>query len=74
MTAYDVRELLVRTIVRKHGGQLMRWRTVIGEIRVYPLSTHPHCNWRVDPSGTVREVEVVERIIDAVSAQHPLVQ
>ena len=73
MTAYDVRELLIRTIVRKHGGPLMRWRTVVGEIRVYPLSTHPHCNWRADPSGSVREVEAAERIIDQVSAQHPIV-
>jgi len=73
MTAYDVRELLVRMVMRKHGGPLMRWRTVVGEIRVYPLSTHPHCNWRADPSGSVREVEAAERIIDQVSAQHPIV-
>jgi hypothetical protein len=73
MTAYDVRELLVRLVMRKHGGPLMRWRTVVGEIRVYPLSTHPHCNWRADPSGSVREVEAAERIIDQVSAQHPIV-
>lgn len=73
MTAYDVRELLVRMVMRQHGGPLMRWRTVVGEIRVYPLSTHPHCNWRADPSGSVREVEAAERIIDQVSAQHPIV-
>lgn len=73
MTAYDVRELLVRMVMRKHGGPLMRWRTVVGEIRVYPLNTHPHCNWRADPSGSVREVEAAERIIDQVSAQHPIV-
>jgi hypothetical protein len=74
MTAYDVRELLVRMVMRQHGGPLMRWRTVVGEIRVYPLSTHPHCNWRADPSGTVREVEAAERVIDQVSAQHPIVR
>ncbi len=73
MTAYDIREKLVRALVRTHGGPLMRWRTVVGEIRVYPLSTHPHCNWRADPSGSVREVELVERTIDLLIAQHPIV-
>lgn len=73
MTAYDVREALVRMLLRAHGGQLMRWRIVVGEIRVYSISTHPHCNWRADPSGTVREVEVAERAIDLLSAQHPIV-
>ena len=48
-------------------------RIVVGEIRVYSISTHPHCNWRADPSGTVREVEVAERAIDLLSAQHPIV-
>jgi len=74
MTAYDVREILVRTIMRHNGGQMMRWRRVFGEIRVYPLSTHPHCNWRADPSGSVREVELAERTIDLVSAKHPIVE
>jgi hypothetical protein len=73
MTAYDVREMVIRLIVRKHGGPVMRWRTVVGDIRVYPLATHPHCNWRADPTGTVREVELAERILDIVSAQHPIV-
>jgi hypothetical protein len=74
MTAYDLRETLVRMLARKHGGPVMRWRTVVGDIRVYPLSTHPHCNWRADPSGSMREVEAAERILDLVSAQHPIVQ
>lgn len=73
MTGSDVRDLIVTMLVRKRGGGRMRWRTVVGEIRVYPLATHPHCNWRADPSGTVQEVEAVERAIDLVSQDHPIV-
>ena len=72
MTAYEVRELLVRRLVREHGGGLGRWRTVVGAIRVYPIATHAHCNWRADPSGTIREVEAVERMIDRIGAEHPI--
>jgi hypothetical protein len=74
VTAHDVRELIAKAIVRDQGGSLMRWRSVLGRVRIYPLDTHPHCNWRIDPAGTIAEVEAAERAIDVVSARHPIVR
>ena len=42
MTAVDVRDLLVKRLVAATGGSAQRWRRAIGEVRVYPLTTHPH--------------------------------
>jgi hypothetical protein len=73
MTADTLRELLETLLIRKLGGGRLHWRRAIGPIRIYSRDTHPHCNWRVDPSGTIRDVEAIERIVDHVSAEHPFV-
>jgi hypothetical protein len=73
MTASDLQSLLLSTLVRDHGGDRRRWRLVLGEVRVYPLATHPHCNWSVTPSGAFADIDAVETLVDQVRAQHPIV-
>jgi hypothetical protein len=73
MTASDLQSLLLTTLVRDHGGDRRRWRLVLGEVRVYSLATHPHCNWSVTPSGVFADVDAVETLIDQIRAQHPIV-
>jgi hypothetical protein len=73
MTAADLRDRIVTYLVRNAGGSRMRWRRAVGDIRIYPLTTHPHCNWRIDPSGSAFEMEAVERAVDAVGVAHPFV-
>ena len=73
MTASDIQSLLITTLLRDHGGDRRRWRLVLGEVKVYALSTHPHCNWSVTPSGAFADIDAVETLVDQIRAQHPIV-
>ncbi|MEG3163318.1 hypothetical protein U1701_01800 [Sphingomonas sp. PB2P19] len=73
MTASDLQSLLLTMLVRDQGGDRRRWRLVLGEVKVYSLSTHPHCNWSVTPSGAFADIDAVETLVDTVRAQHPIV-
>lgn len=72
MTASELQDLVVRTLTRAFGTQ-RRWRIVVGPVRLHDLTTPPHCNWSVDPSGTPREVTQVERLLHQVRFDHPIV-
>ena len=73
MTARDLQELLV-TMLTREGGNRRRWRIVVGDVRVYSLSTHPRCNWSITPDGNAGEVARVERLLDTLRLSHPIVQ
>jgi hypothetical protein len=73
MTATELRDLIVRRLMRENGGGTSRWRNVIGELRVYSRATHAHCNWDARPTGVSRDVALVERAVDQVRSQHPFV-
>ena len=63
----------MRALVRSAGGSPRRWRVVLGPIRIYDIKTHPHCNWSVAPSGEVGEVARIERLLDTLRLEHPIV-
>ncbi|ODP38786.1 MULTISPECIES: hypothetical protein [Sphingomonas] len=73
MTASQLQDLLVKQLMRKAGGSQRRWRAVIGPIKVHDAATHAHCNWSVAPSGTSREIGEVERLLDTVRLERPIV-
>ncbi|WP_419826053.1 hypothetical protein [Sphingomonas sp.] len=73
MTTADLRDLLVRDLVRADGGSAARWRRAVGELKVYARATHAHCNWEVRPAGTAYLIERVERAADAIRAAYPFV-
>ena len=73
MTPLELRDLLIRTIVRTHDGSATRWRKVVGQVRVYSRATHAHCNWEVMPTGSARDVALVELMVDRIRPQHPYV-
>jgi hypothetical protein len=74
MTASELRDLIIRRLAREHAGGTAGWRRVIGEIKVYPRSTHAHCNWEARPTGSVREVDAIERMVDRIRLAHPFVE
>ena len=74
MTASELHHLLTSTLVRMRGGDRVRWRKAVGQIKVYPLSTHPHCNWDVRPAGSAAEIVAVERAVDIVRGEHPYIE
>ena len=73
MTASDLQSLILTTLVREQGSDRRRWRLVLGEVRVYSLATHPHCNWSVTPAGDFADIDAVETLVDGMRAQHPIV-
>jgi len=72
-TAADLRDLFLATLIRERGGTRREWRLVLGDIRVYPVATHPHCNWSATPGGDPAENAAVERIADDLRQRHPIV-
>jgi hypothetical protein len=74
MKAIELRDLIVRNLARAHGGGTTRWRQSVGELKVYSLETHSHCNWDVRPTGSALEMSRVERAVDDVRVKHPYVE
>ncbi len=72
MTSDQLMDMLVAALVRQYSGSRRRWRVAIGPMRIYDVATHPHCNWAVDPSGTVPENAAIERLLDDVRGRYPI--
>jgi hypothetical protein len=73
VTAAELRDLFVATLLREEGGVRRDWRLVVGSVRVYDRATHPHCNWSLAPTGAAAQVEAVERLADRLREAHPIV-
>ncbi|WP_260596913.1 hypothetical protein [Sphingomonas endolithica] len=73
MTAGALEDLIIARLTRASGGTARGWRMALGPIKVRDAATHPHCNWEVEPSGTVRETAAIERLLDTVRLDHPFV-
>lgn len=73
MTASDLTETILATLMRRLGRTKRHWRTALGPVRVYDLATHPHCNWSVSPTGDSGQVAAIEAMLDDIRAAHPIV-
>ncbi|TZG25824.1 hypothetical protein [Sphingomonas montanisoli] len=73
MTATQLQTLLIRLLVRAHGGDIRSWRQALGPVRRYDVATHPHCNWAVAPSGSARQNGAIEDLCDQVRGEHPII-
>jgi len=71
MTSSELVNLILARLVRAEGGSRQRWRRALGEVRVYSLLTHPHCNWDLRSSGTATELHAIEHVLDWARATHP---
>ena len=72
MTRDQMIDLLVARLLREQGRSKHHWRKAIGAIRLYDRETHPHCNWTVTPTGSVRDVAIIEGLLDDMRFAHPL--
>jgi hypothetical protein len=73
MTAHQLLDLLLSSLVRQHGGDRRRWRTALGAVRIHDLATHPHCNWSIEASGSAREKAKIEYMLDDIRGTHPII-
>jgi len=74
MDSTELHTLIIEELRKAHGGGTVRWRNALGEIKLYPLSTHAHCNWDVRPAGRPAEVAAVEAVVDRIRLSHPVVE
>lgn len=68
MTASELTALILARLIRLEGGSRPGWRRRLGEMRVYPPATHPHCNWDFADCASSRSIEAV---LDWARAAHP---
>lgn len=73
MIASDLEDLIVRLLVRQTGTSRRNWQLAIGSVRLHDPYTHPHCNWSLAPSGSTREIELIEDLLDRLRLEHPIV-
>lgn len=73
MTAAELIDRIVAQLVRRHGGTVRRWKTVLGKVRIHDAATHPHCNWSLAPSGAPGDVAAVEKLLDELRITYPIV-
>lgn len=74
MTAADLADLFVKTLLREAGGNRRNWRAAMGKMRVYSVETHPHCNWSITPSGSALENAWIEKVADRLRGDVPIVE
>lgn len=74
LTASQLHDLLVNSLMRKLGGTKRRWRVAVGPVKVLDSSLYPHCNWLVRPSGSIGDISEIELLLDSVRGTHPLVR
>jgi hypothetical protein len=72
MTSEGMIDLLVARLLRDHGKSKHHWRKAIGPIRLYSRATHPHCNWAAAPTGSIRDVALIEDLLDDLRFTHPI--
>lgn len=72
MTADELIDLLVAQLVREYGGAKHLWRRRVGAVKLYDQATHAHCNWALSPTGTARQVEAIESLVDDLRLTHPI--
>jgi hypothetical protein len=72
MTGFDFEELLIARLVRERGGTSQTWQRALGKVIVRDPDTHAHCNWDVRPSGTNTERAAIERLLDDVRLEYPI--
>ncbi|PXA92398.1 hypothetical protein DMC47_23785 [Nostoc sp. 3335mG] len=73
-TASQLQDRIATTLARKIGGTQRRWRLLVGPIKLYDRTTHPHCNWTARPSGGAGEVAAIERLLDTLRLEVPIVE
>lgn len=72
MTRDQMTDLLVARLLRDHGNTKHHWRKAVGGLRLYSRDTHPHCNWTATPTGSVRDVALIEALMDDLRMAYPI--
>ncbi|MGR6331044.1 hypothetical protein ACU5AX_18450 [Sphingomonas sp. XXL09] len=69
----DIRALLAHLLAGVTGKPEAHWAKLIGEVTALPIVFDPQSNWRIDPSGTKKEIEAIAKAAEVVRQAHPYV-
>lgn len=73
MTASELEQLLINRLVRERGGTSQTWQRALGKMIVRDVKTHAHCNWDFSLTGTDAQRAAIERLLDDVRLEYPIV-
>lgn len=74
MTDCDLEQMLVDRLIREKGGTSQTWQRALGKAIVRDVKTHAHCNWDFRLGGTDAQRATIERVLDDVRLEHPIVR
>jgi hypothetical protein len=69
----DIRELLAHLLAGVTRKPKTHWKRLIGEVTALPIVFNPRSNWRINPKGTLEEIEAIEKAAEIVRQAHPYV-
>lgn len=69
----EMADLLAEVVAGVAGGSKAAWRRRVGKVEQLPTWRHVTHNWRVVPTGTAEQRDVIERAVAVVRAEHPYV-
>lgn len=73
LSADQQRDLLATVIQGVAGGSKAGWRKAVGPVERLPTWRYVTHNWRVSPTGTAEQQDVIARAVDVVRAEHPYI-
>lgn len=74
MTPSQMRDLLATLLEGAAGKSADHWRKAIGEIEeLRPIHSYVRGNWRVQPRGTKKDLDAIQKAVDVVRQEHPYV-
>ena len=69
----DIRALLAHLLAGVTGKPEAHWKRLIGEVTALPIVFNPRSNWTINPKGTIKEIEAIEKAVEVVRQAHPYV-
>ena len=69
----ELSDVLATILAGAAGGSKATWVKRVGPVEKLPIATNARCNWRVRPRAKPDELDVIDRAVEIVRAEHPYV-
>jgi len=73
MTPEAMREFLATLLQGAAGETRDHWERAIGPVEKLPIHLNLHCNWRIRPKASKRDMRAIEHAVALVRTEHPYV-
>lgn len=72
-TPTDLRDLLTELLSGAAGNTRDYWAGAIGDVEQLPTHFNVRSNWQVQPRGSKRDLDAIQKAVDLVRQEHPYV-